>query len=82
MDTAVAVKYIDNMPAPFILCKGKNKLAEKLLRIASDHNISIAKDVDLAESLFTLETGTLIPEEYYEIIAEILVFISKVQELK
>lgn len=75
INTAVAVKYIEGSPAPFILAKGKNGLARKILAIAEEKGVEITESADLAENLFSLEIGDCIPEEYYEIMAEILSFV-------
>lgn len=75
MDTAVAVKYIEGAQAPFILAKGKNELARKLVTIAENNGVEITESANLADNLFNLEVGDFIPEEYYEIMAEILSFV-------
>ncbi len=82
MNRAVAIKYLNNLPAPFIIGKGKNRLADQLVRIAAEHDITIMEMPELADSLFTLETGTFIPEEYFKIIAELLVFVSGIRVRK
>ena len=72
---AVALKYNTDLPAPFVLAKGKNSAAEKLLSIAKANNIHIMHEDELAERLFWVETGDFIPEEIYEIVAEILAYV-------
>ncbi|MEW5818389.1 MAG: EscU/YscU/HrcU family type III secretion system export apparatus switch protein [Spirochaetota bacterium] len=74
---AVALKYQEGLPAPFIVAKGKKELAERLLAIARKYKIEIVSQPELTEALFTLEVGAWIPEEYFEIIAELLVFVYK-----
>ena len=80
MSKAVALQYSKDLPAPFITASGKGLLAERMLRIAEDEGIPIEKRDDLAEVLFTLEIGTFIPEELYEVIAQLYVTIADVQE--
>jgi type III secretion system FlhB-like substrate exporter len=75
MDKAVAIKYTPDVPAPFILAKGKNAMAEIIIKIAKENGIEIMNIPDLAESLIEIDEGALIPEEYYHIIAKILVFV-------
>jgi len=72
---AVALKYIEDLPAPFILAKGKGELAEKIKKAADDNGISLFRDDDLVETLTEMDVGSLIPEELYEIIAKILIFV-------
>jgi len=74
-EKAVAVKYIRDLPAPFVVAKGKENIARKLVQIARDHDITILQDEKLSERLFELETGEFIPEEVYEVVAEILAFV-------
>lgn len=74
-EKAVAVKYIRDLPAPFVVAKGKENIARKLVRIAREHDITILQDEKLSERLFELETGEFIPEEVYEVVAEILAFV-------
>ena len=75
MKKAVAVKYSRELPAPFIVAKGKGELAGKLLKIAREHNIEIIENRDLTESLIKLDIDDFIPEEFYEIMAQIIIFV-------
>lgn len=80
MEKAVALKYQKDLPAPFILASGKGELAARLKSIAIENGIPIASEPPLAEALIDLKSGDFIPEEYYQIIAEILVFVRNIQE--
>ncbi len=75
MEKAVAIKYIEDLPAPFLIAKGKGELARIIRKIATDNDISLLKDINLTESLVELDVGSYIPEELYELIAKILVFV-------
>ncbi len=75
MEKAVAIKYTPNVPAPFIIAKGKGTIAKIIKKIAEENGIHIMSMPDLADSLIEIDEGSFIPEEYYKIIAEILVFI-------
>ena len=77
---AVALKYDESLPAPFIVAKGKGKLAAAIRKIAETHDIEIIQSSELAENLIELDIGSFIPEAYYAIIAEILVFVRNLQE--
>ena len=76
---AVALKYIHDLPAPFIVAKGQAALAGRLMAIAKEHNISIVQKAELTETLFEFDLGTFIPEELYEIIAQLLAYIYMLQ---
>jgi type III secretion system FlhB-like substrate exporter len=75
VEKAVAIKYTRDLPAPLVLARGKGRLAERMKAIASDNEISIMEMPELADALIELEVGSFIPERFYEILAEILVFI-------
>lgn len=80
MDKAIALKYDKDLPAPFILARGKGWLAEKIKQIAEHNDIHIMEIPLLAEEFIDLQAGDFIPEKYYKIIAEILVFVRNIQE--
>lgn len=78
MEKAAAIQYSDEYPAPIILAAGKGVLAKRIRQIAAEEGIAIVEDADLADALVELPLGSLIPEPFYRIIAEILVFAGKV----
>ena len=80
MEKAVAVHYSEELPAPIIVAKGKGELARRIRRIAEQHGVYLLARPELADALVELEVGSLIPEEFYRIIAEILVFVRSVSE--
>jgi len=82
MEKAVALKYNNQLPAPFILAKGKGELARKIVNIAREHGVTIMEMPDLTDSLIELKSGDFIPEKYYQVIAEILVFVRNIQNEK
>ncbi len=79
IDKAVAFKYTHDLPAPFIVAKGKGDLAKKIVSVAKAHGISIAAEPELTDALYELEVQEFIPEEYFEIVAELLVFVERVR---
>lgn len=75
-----ALKYDkDKDNAPRIIAKGKGKLAEKLLKVASENDIPIQEDQDIVDILVRLNIGEEIPRELYQVIAEILSFIYQLE---
>ena len=79
---AVALSYEKGDTAPKIVATGRGYVADKILETAEEHNVPIHEDKNLAESLSTLEIGDSIPQELYEVVAEILVFVSDMEQLK
>lgn len=71
---AVALKYMPDLPAPFVIAKGKGELARRIEEIARANGIEIVGDGELTERLCAIELGDYIPEDLYQIIAEVLIF--------
>ena len=75
-DKAVALRYKPGLEqAPRVIAAGKGKIAEKIIRIAKEHNIHVHNDPDLVEMLSELEINSEIPPELYVVVSEILVFV-------
>lgn len=78
-DTAVALKYeMEEDIAPKVIAKGQGEVARKIVENAQEHDIPVYRDEKLAKQLGALETDDYIPEELYDAVAQILVFIAKV----
>jgi len=78
MEKAAAIQYSEEYPAPIILAAGKGLLARRIKQIAREQGIQIVDEPELADALVELPLGSLIPEQFYRIVAEILVFVGKV----
>lgn len=67
--------------APYILTMGKDKMAEQLIKLAEQYNVPVMRNVDLARKLWDEgEVDQYVPEETYEVIAEILRWVASLQE--
>jgi len=73
IDTAVALNY-DGDNAPKITATGDADVAREIVRIAQENGVHLHDDPVLSRMLATLDIGTEIPRELYEIIAEIIAF--------
>lgn len=78
-DTAVALHYNEDLPAPIVVASGRGALAEVITRIARESGVPVVADPGLAASLIELDVNTLIPESLYEVIATLLVFVRGLQ---
>ena len=78
---AVALRYDPTVcPAPLVVAKGMNKVAERIKLIAREHHVPIRENRPLAQSLYKLvEVGQPIPEDLYKAVAAILAQIWKMQ---
>ena len=74
-DTAVAIHYTEDLPAPIVLASGRGRLAEVIVRIARESGVTLVADPELADALIPLDINSLIPESLYEVIAALLVFV-------
>ncbi len=72
---AAALSYKNKYPAPAVVAKGKGHVAAGIIKAAEKHGVPVVKNDNLAEILFTADLYSFIPEEQYEIVAEILSFI-------
>ena len=78
---AIALKYKpEDNSAPIIVAKGKGETAERIIEKANESNVPTYFEPNLSEVLVDLKLGQEIPQEFYEIVAEILVFISSIDE--
>ena len=78
---AVALRYnATEAPAPVVLAKGADHLAEKIKQAAREHNVPIRENVPLARALYkSAEVGDMIPEELYKAVATVLAAIWKLK---
>jgi flagellar biosynthesis protein len=74
---AAALKYSPDVDAaPRIVALGKGETAGRIIETAKENDVSIYHDEQLAHTLNRLRIGDEIPPELYEVVAEVLVFIS------
>ena len=79
---AIALSYDPNEDAPKVIASGTGALAERIIEKAKEADVPIHRDDDLAQTLSKLEIGDLIPVELYEVVAEILVFVDRMDKIK
>lgn len=80
---AIALKYERGKDvAPKVTAKGRGAVAEKILALAREHGVPIEKDTTLLQALYRLDLNEEIPEELYQVVAEILAFIYRMNALK
>ena len=74
---AVAIKYDqEEAPAPIVIAKGEDYLAQKIKEVARENNIEIVENKPLARMLYAnVDIGAQIPPELYQAVAEVLAFV-------
>ena len=78
---AVAIKYeVGESGAPVILAMGRGMIAEKIIKLADDNNVTVFQSPLLARALyFTGEIGKEISENLYSAVASVLAYIFKIE---
>lgn len=80
--SAIAIKYdIEKDAAPVILAVGKGSFAEEILKVAEDNKIPLFEDKNLANLLIKLEVDTEVPSELYTLVAEVLAFVFRLDQM-
>jgi len=73
---AVALGYDPQAPsAPKVLASGLGEVAKKILEVAREHNVHVHRDDNLAQLLAQVPVGSEIPEDAYQLVAELLSFL-------
>jgi flagellar biosynthetic protein FlhB len=73
---AVALRYSTEMPAPVVVAKGRNLMADKIKQIGRENNIPLVENKPLAQALYkSAEIGDSIPASLYQAVAEILALV-------
>ncbi len=74
---AVALRYHpDTDNAPIVLAMGQDELALRIIQVAEENQVAVVENVPLARALYAnAELGREIPPEFYGAVAEVLVYI-------
>ncbi len=74
---AVALKYDSTKNrAPVVIAKGQDELALRIIKVATENDVSVIENVPLARALYaTTDLNREILEEHYTAVAEILSYI-------
>ena len=78
---AVALKYEKEMPAPIVVAKGQDFLAQRIKDMAKENNVAIVENKPLARSLYSLaDIGSAVPPELYQAVAEVLAYVYRLNK--
>ncbi|MBB6452940.1 flagellar biosynthesis protein [Salirhabdus euzebyi] len=73
---AIALKYNGQQEAsPKVVATGKGIVASNIVQKAETNGVPIKKDATLAELLSQLHINENIPEDLYQVVAEVFAFI-------
>lgn len=77
---AAALKYDIGYEAPIVTASGTGVIADKIIKKANENKVPIVYNKELADLLLNLDIGDNIPEELYEIVANIISYIVDIDE--
>lgn len=75
---AVALSY-DGKSAPHVSASGEDDLAQAIISLAIAHKVPVYENAELVTWLGQLDIGEEIPEQLYQVIAEILAFVYRLE---
>lgn len=83
-ELAIAIQFdIDTMSAPVVLAKGAGAVAQRIRRLALEHNVAIVERKELAQVLYkNVDVGKQIPVEQYAAVAEVLRYVYQLKGKK
>lgn len=78
---AVALRYDGKtMQAPVVLAKGIDELAQRIKRVAREHDIVLVENRPLAQALYkSTDIGQAIPPELYQAVAEVIAYVYRLK---
>lgn len=80
---AAALQYVpETDQAPRLIAFGEGDVADSILRVAKDNEIPLHQDQALVQLLSNLRIGSEIPEDAYQVVAEILAFVYRLSRLE
>jgi flagellar biosynthesis protein len=78
---AAALRYSpEKGGAPEIVALGRGDIAERIIAKARESEVPLYEDANLAHTLNYMKIGSEIPRELYEVVAQVLVFVSKLDD--
>ncbi len=74
---AVALSYnTEKNTAPIVVAKGQDEMALRIIKVAEEHSVTVVENKPLARAIYaSTELNREIPAEYYGAVAEILVYV-------
>lgn len=83
-ELAVAIQYDpEKMAAPVVVAKGAGVIAQRIRRLALEHNIPVVERKPLARLLYKeVEPGNPVPDQSYSAVAEVLAYVYQLKGKK
>lgn len=81
MKEKVAALAYEQTGAPKVIAKGSGEIAKKLIEYGMIYGIPIQKDEVLVETLMNIDIGEEIPHQLYQVVAELLAYIYRLDKM-
>ncbi len=81
MRKAAALRYERGKGrAPQLVASGQGLMAEKIMELAAENRIPFYEHSELVDALAALPVGSEIPPELYELVAQVLAFVLRLDK--
>ena len=78
---AIALKYVTGQPAPIVVAKGQDNIAQTIKKIARKARVPVMENKPLARALYKeVEVGKMIPEAFFQAVAEVLAYVYRLKK--
>lgn len=79
MKKAAALSYTEGDEAPRVTAVGKGEIADRIIKTAKENDVPLFENEELVTTLLQFDLGQEIPKELYSVVAEVLVFVSDIE---
>lgn len=76
---AVALAYAPGREAPRVVAKGRGLIAEEIILRAREHGVFVHESPELVSLLMQVDLDSAIPPQLYVVIAELLVWLYRLE---
>jgi flagellar biosynthetic protein FlhB len=77
---ACALSYDQGMEAPRLVAKGKDLIAQSIVRVAREHDVPVVENREVARALYAgVEIEELVPPRLYAAVAEVILFVMQLE---
>lgn len=77
---AAALSYKQGYYAPVVVARGRGVMAEAIIACAREAGVYVHESPQLVQLLMQLDTDQFIPPELYRAVAEVLVWLYRMEE--
>jgi flagellar biosynthesis protein len=78
---AAALKYDKGYDAPIVTAAGIGLIADKIIEKANENKVPVVENKELANLLTNVEVGDAIPYELYEVVAQVIAYVTDIDKL-